>query len=230
MKVYSNRTIGISGTLLLLFAPVMLAAIASAALQALPQPRSQGGQSLEESIAARRSVRRYADAPLTQDEIGQLCWSAQGITDTRRGFRAAPSAGATFPLELYVATEDGVFRYLPEQHALERHLEDDIRRGLRRAGLGQSMLEEAPAVFIFAADVRRTARRYGERAERYVWMEVGHASQNLLLQVVALDLAAVPIGAFRDDDLARVLRLPDGQQPFYLVPVGRPSANPNANM
>lgn len=210
----------------LLFAALaILSAGGPASNQSLPAPRVHGERSLEESIAARRSVRSYGSAALTQEQIAQLCWSAQGITD-QRGYRAAPSAGATFPLELYVATVDGVFRYVPERHALERHLDRDVRGAMRSAALDQSMIEEAPAIFIFAADVRRTARRYGERAERFVWMEVGHASQNLLLQAVALDLVALPIGAFRDEALGRVLRLPEGQQPFYLVPVGYPRPNP----
>ncbi len=187
----------------------------------LPRPRQRGSVSLEETIGARRSVRTFVDSPLTRQEIAQLCWAAQGITDERRGFRAAPSAGATFPLTLYVATAEGVFRYQPVTHGLERHLVEDIRPALRRAALDQPWVERAPAVFVFAADSRRIAPRYGERAERYIAMEIGHAAQNLLLQAVALKLGAVPVGAFDDDDVSRVLRLPAPERALYIVPVGR---------
>ncbi len=192
---------------------------------ALPPPRLEGDVSLESAIAGRRSVRRYADRGLSLEALGQLCWSAQGITDSRRALRAAPSAGATYPLELYVATADGVFKYAPADHQLTRHHDEDIRSALRDAALGQRTLEEAPAVFIISGDVQRTAQRYGPRAERYMWMEVGHAAQNLLLQAEALGLVAVPIGAFRDQRTHRAAHLPDREQALYLIPVGHPVAD-----
>lgn len=188
----------------------------------LPPPQTDGGMSTESAIAARRSIRSYADRPLSMAEISQLCWSMQGITEEQRNLRAAPSAGATYPLELYVATADGVFRYIPDGHKLAKHMSDDVRGNLRRAALGQEMLEQAPAVFIIAADIRRTAGRYGERAKRYVLIEVGHAAQNLLLQAVSLELASVPIGAFDDNAIGEAIDLPPGQQAFYLLPVGYP--------
>ncbi len=188
----------------------------------LPDARTESDRSLEETIEARRSIRSYRDQALTREQLAQLCWAAQGITEPRRGLRASPSAGATYPLELYVATADGVYRYAPDRHELEEHLDQDVRRSLRRAALDQASVEQAPAVFVIAADIRRTARRYGGRAERYVLIEVGHASQNLLLQAVALDLGGVPIGAFDDDGVAQAVRVPDGQQVFYLIPVGYP--------
>ena len=188
----------------------------------LPSPRLEGERSLEETIHARRSVRSYGDAALSEEQIAQLCWSAQGLTDRRNRLRAAPSAGGTYPLELYVATEQGLYRYKVETHELEVHRETDIRPELRAAALDQMMVEEAPAVFIIAADVRRTERRYGPRAKRYVLMEVGHAGQNILLQAVALDLGAVPIGAFNDERVGRIMQLPNGQHPYYIIPVGPP--------
>ncbi len=188
----------------------------------LPPPQTDSDISLESTIAARRSIRSYADRPLPLEKISQLCWSMQGITEEQRNLRASPSAGATYPLELYVATEDGVFRYIPDGHKLVKHMSDDVRGNLRRAALGQEMLEQAPVVFIIAADIRRTAGRYGERAKRYVLIEVGHAAQNLLLQAVALELASVPIGAFDDNAIGEAIDLPAEQQAFYLLPVGYP--------
>lgn len=188
---------------------------------ALPPPQLKGDMSLEEALAARRSVRKFQPTPLTAEQIGQLCWAAQGISDKARGLRTAPSAGATYPLELYVVTAEGVRRYLPSAHALDSHLADDVREALCRAALGQRCVAQAPAVFVIAADVSRTARKYGDRARRYVDIEVGHAAQNLLLQAVALDLGAVPVGAFDDAEVAKALKLPAEHAPLYLIPVGK---------
>jgi len=189
----------------------------------LPKPAQEGKRSLEEVLAARRSVRKFADAALSEQQIAQLCWAAQGVTEPKRGFRTAPSAGATYPLELYVVTAAGVRRYVPDRHELIEHQAGDVRPRLQQAALDQPWVGAAPAVFVIAADVQRTTRRYGQRAERYVFMEVGHAAQNLLLQAVALELGAVPVGAFEDDRVSEVLRLPEGQRPMYLLPVGRPA-------
>ena len=188
----------------------------------LPAPQTEGGMPLRAALAGRRSVRACLPDPLTDRQIAQLCWAAQGITDAERSFRTAPSAGATFPLELYVVTAGGVSRYEPAAHRLTQHLDGDRRARLRAAALNQRFIEQAPATFVITGVVARTARRYGDRAQRYVWMEVGHAAQNLLLQAVAMELGAVPIGAFDDDAVADVLDLPVGHAPMYLIPVGRP--------
>lgn len=209
-------------SLLVVGMPMMLWMAEPGAAASLPEPRTDSDRSLEETIQQRRSVRSYGDQPLSDEQIAQLCWAAQGITEPRRGLRASPSAGATYPLELYVATADGLFHYIIDQHKLSQIKENDVRPALRAAALDQYMVEQAPAVFIIAADVRRTAQRYGARAERYVMMEVGHAGQNLLLQAVALDLVAVPIGAFDDDATAKALDLPRALRPLYLIPVGHP--------
>ena len=182
----------------------------------LPEPSPHGERSLEEVLAARRSVREFTDEPLTDREISQLLWAAQGITDPA-GLRSAPSAGALYPLELYVATSSGLYHYHPGNHELQQRDRADLRRAMHAAALSQNPVVEAPAVFVITA-----ARKYGTRAERYVHMEVGHAAQNLLLEAVAMDLAAVPIGAFEDDQLSKVLQLPGDESPLYLIPVGHP--------
>lgn len=186
----------------------------------LPEPKTDGETSVEEAIAARRSVRSFAAQQLTMGEIGQLAWSAQGITEPRRHFRAAPSAGATYPLELYVVTPEALLHYQPDEHKMRRVREGDLRRELAQAALGQGSVSGAAADFVVAAVYERTAQRYGTRAERYVHIEVGHAAENLHLQAVALGLASVPIGAFDDDTVAQVLGLPEDQKPLYIIPVG----------
>jgi SagB-type dehydrogenase family enzyme len=182
--------------------------------------------SLEEALAARRSVRSYARTSLTWQEIGQLLWAAQGVTLDRgpssAGLRSAPSAGALYPLESYVVTGQGLYRYLPAEHALLPSPKLGLRQALWEAGLKQDWIREAPAVFCLAALYQRTATRYGERAARYVHLEAGHAAENLLLQAVALGLGGVVIGAFHDGQVQRALDLPEEQAPLYLIPVGHP--------
>ena len=189
---------------------------------ALPAPKKEGKMSLEETLAKRRSMRSFKADKLTAEQVSQLCWATQGISDERRGFRTAPSAGALYPLELYVVTAEGVHRYVPRQHAAEKIAEGDMRVKLKAAALGQPWVAQAPATFVIAADVSRTAKKYGGRAERYVLMEVGHAAQNLLLQATAMGLGAVPVGAFHDKQVAEALSLPKAHAPMYLIPVGVP--------
>lgn len=189
--------------------------------RSLPAPHLQSDVSLEETLVRRRSVRSFTAEPLTEEEIGQLLWAAQGLTADWGG-RTAPSAGALYPLEIYVATEQGVWHYLPQGHRVETWLTRDVRRELWAAGLRQDAIREAPAVFVIAAVYERTAVKYGERAKRYVHLEAGHAAQNLLLEAVALGLGAVPIGAFYDDRVQDILALPADHAPLYLIPVGHP--------
>ncbi len=189
---------------------------------ALPPAVLKGSMSLEETIARRRSVRRFADAPLSAEQIGRLCWAGQGITDTQRGLRASPSAGATYPLDLYVVTATGVDHYQPEQHALRRHLTGDLRSAIRGTALNQAVVGEAPICLVIAATPERAARRYGQRAMRYCLLEAGHVAQNVLLQATTLGLAGVPVGAFEEAKTAEVLKLPPGTEVLYLLPIGRP--------
>jgi SagB-type dehydrogenase family enzyme len=188
---------------------------------ALPPPSLVGEKSLEEVIASRRSMREFTDQALSWSNISQLLWSAQGLADPG-GLRTAPSAGALYSLEMYVALPDGAYHYLPHGHAMERVSERDLRQDLWQAGLRQDALRQASAIFVIAAVYERTEAKYGERAERYVHLEAGHAAQNMLLQAVALELGAVPIGAFSDDLVQAALGLPADHRPLYLIPVGHP--------
>jgi SagB-type dehydrogenase family enzyme len=188
----------------------------------LPPPAFVGAVSLEELLAQRRSVRQFDGQRLTIAELSQLLWAAQGISDDR-GYRTAPSAGALYPLEIYVATEEGVFHYLSEEHGWQVLNQSDVRQNLYEAALRQDAVRQAPVVFAIAAVYERTAQKYGgARSPRYVHLEAGHAAQNLLLQAVALDLGAVPIGAFDDRQVQDALGLQDDHEPLYLIAVGHP--------
>lgn len=187
----------------------------------LPAPATDGGVSVEAAIAARRSVREFSDTPLTLAEIGQLAWAAQGITDPEQGFRAAPSAGGTYPLELYLATADGLYQYLPEGHKLKRLPLDSPLDALRVAA-GQAAIRQAPLSVIITAVFERTRERFGDRADGYVYLEAGHAAQNIHLQAMALRLGTVPIGGLDPARIAEALSLPEDHTPLYVMPVGHP--------
>lgn len=184
----------------------------------LPGPRKRGTLSLEETLVRRRSERGFASTPLDREQIAQLLWAAQGVTEGR--LRTAPSAGALYPLEIYLVTGEGVYHYLPQSHELERIAEGDFLSQLSKAALGQEYVREAPISVVIAAVYQRAERRYGERAARYVWIEAGHVAQNIHLQAVAMGLGSVPVGAFDDRQVHRVLSLPENQMPLYIIPVG----------
>ena len=192
----------------------------------LPKPRYTGDISVEQALRARRSVRSYKDNPLDMTEISQILWSAQGITSTR-GFRTAPSAGALYPLELYViagnvkSLPSAIYKYTPRNHALLEVVSGDRRSHLSRAALRQSSIKKAPAVILFCAVYERTTGKYGQRGIRYVHMEVGHAAQNACLQAIALGLHTAVIGAFRDEEVKAIANLPVDEHPLYFLPVGR---------
>jgi SagB-type dehydrogenase family enzyme len=182
--------------------------------------------SIEQSLLGRRSIRSYTGDLLTLPEVAQLLWAAQGVTDPT-GFRTAPSAGALYPLELYVVAGDvrdlspGVYRYEPLEHGLVRTMEGDKRVELADAALGQDFVGEGAIIIVFTAVYERTTGKYGDRGIRYVHMEVGHAAQNLCLQAAAMDLGVVTVGAFYDEEVGQLLDLPGDEQPLYVIPVGR---------
>ncbi len=196
----------------------------------LPPPKLKGVMSVEEAIHRRRSKRKFYDEPIKMEQLSNLLWSAQGITDPVNMFRAAPSAGATYPFEVYVVVKKGgveglnagVYHYIPHEHALELCFEEDIVKELTFAALNQEWVYEAPINIVLAAVYERTTWRYGERGERYVHMEAGHIGQNIYLQATSLGLGTVVIGAFFDDRVQRLLKLPSDQKPLYILPVGKP--------
>jgi SagB-type dehydrogenase family enzyme len=190
-----------------------------------PPPPMIGAVSLGEALARRHSVREFTRGTLMLAEVSHLMWAAQGMTPPEG--RTAPSAGATYPLEVYVAAgevdglADGVYRYIPDSHHLEAVADGDVRVPLAATAADQEWIGGAAMVVVIAAVFDRTTERYGKRGERYVHMEVGHAAQNLLLQAAALGLGATPVGAFNDAEVSRLLRMPGNETPLYLVPVGR---------
>jgi SagB-type dehydrogenase family enzyme len=188
----------------------------------LPQPSHDGPLSLEEALLQRRSTRQFTSAQLSMEQVSQLLWATQGITN-ELGFRTAPSAGALYPLEIYLVSQDGVFHYQPSTNVLVQHREGDLRRDVYEAALRQDAIIQAPITVVISAVYTRTSWKYGAaRTPRYVHMEAGHAAQNLLLQAVSLGLGAVPIGAFEDKQVQAILGLPEDHEPLYLIPVGHP--------
>jgi SagB-type dehydrogenase family enzyme len=214
-------------TAVMLAAPLTAAGAQSVPIVRLPQPRTRGEVSLEEALARRRSVRAFADRPLALAEVAQLLWSAQGVTSASGG-RTAPSAGALYPLELFVVAGDvtdlapGIYRYRPASHDLARVAEGDHRRALAAAALGQSSPAGAPVVFVITGVYERTTGKYGDRGVRYVHVEAGLAAENLCLAAAAEGLGAVVVGAFDDARVGEVLGLTRDLRPLLLVPVGRP--------
>jgi SagB-type dehydrogenase family enzyme len=203
----------------------------------LPSPQLKGKVSLEETILRRRAVRRYRSEPLGLSQLSQILWSAQGITGTRE-FRAAPSAGATYPLEIFVfvgkqgvidsetkqAPEElqaGIYHYEADSHSLSLHKLADLRPDLARATLDQEFIIDAPVDIVICALYHRTSYRYGRRGERYVHIEVGHVGENIHLQAVALGLATVEVGAFHDEEVRKVLGAEEQIKPLYIMPLGK---------
>lgn len=192
----------------------------------LPDPRIMGEQSVEVLFKQRRSVRSYQKSPLNLADVGQLLWSAQGVSNAQ-GLRTAPSAGALYPLKLFVVVGDvnelspGIYQYNPEEHSLLKTVNGDLRKSLQKAALDQSCIGDAAIIFVFTAIYQRTTWKYGKRGLRYVHMEVGHAGQNLFLQAEALGMGTVVVGAFDDDEIREVLNLDTDVQPLSLMPVGR---------
>jgi len=192
----------------------------------LPEPSYTGNISVEEALSKRRSIRAYSGENLTVEEVSQLLWAAQGITSPGGG-RTAPSAGALYPLELYLVAGDvegidkGVYRYRPEEHDLEKVKDGDIRAELAEAALGQECVKDAAIDIVFTAVYARTTWKYGERGIRYVHMEAGHAAQNVYLQAVSLDLGTVVIGAFIDSEVNKIVNAREQEEPLYIMPVGR---------
>ncbi|WP_297487188.1 SagB/ThcOx family dehydrogenase [Thermococcus sp.] len=190
----------------------------------LPEPRYRGQMSVEEAIAKRRSIREYSSEPLKLWELGQLLWAAQGITSPD-GKRAAPSAGPTYPFEVYAVVGNveglppGIYHYVPKGHYLEPVKSGDFRGKLQAAALNQEWVGKAAVDIVLVAFYERTTKVYGDRGIRYVHMEAGHIGENIYLQATALGLGTVAVGAFDDGRVARIIGTTG--DPLYIFPVGR---------
>lgn len=192
----------------------------------LSQPKLTSSVSLEQTLARRRNVTRFTLQQLDPAQISQLAWAGQGITDQQRGSRTAPSAGETYPIKLYFATQQGLFVYNPYQHSLERTLNQDIRGGLAVTTLMQEAVANAPCDIIIAGSARMLAARYGVDAGRYMLLEAGHIAQNIQLQAVSLSLGSVSIGTFNIRNVVGICNLPLDMEPLLIICVGYPAGQP----
>lgn len=202
----------------------------------LPEPEYDSDISIEKALNKRRSIRQYKDEPLSLSEISQILWAAYGITKPiknapaflRGGLKTAPSAGALYPLEIYVVAGNvtdlpaGVYKYKPEGHKLIKIVDGDKRNELYVASLNQDWVKEAPASIVYSAVFSRTTDKYGERGrERYVCMDIGHSAENIYLQAVSLNIGTVAVGAFYDIKLKMAVNMTKKEEPLYIMPLGK---------
>ncbi|MFO8236425.1 MAG: SagB/ThcOx family dehydrogenase [Bacteroidales bacterium] len=197
----------------------------------LPTSSSEATVNLDQALKQRISCRSYKDKPIKLKDVGDILWAANGISDKRFSQRrTAPSAGATYPLQLYIATkkgsvyslEPGIYRYNPDEHLLEKHSKENIIEHLPQATYNQSFLTKASMCILIASKKERTTRLYGERGIQYIWMEAGGVCQNIHLKVVEMNLGTVIIGAFEDTKVKRAFRL-SGEVPLGIMPIGYPA-------
>jgi SagB-type dehydrogenase family enzyme len=197
----------------------------------LPPPQTDGQTSIEHAIANRRSVRDFRPRALNLQQISQLLWAGQGITGAEGVKRAAPSAGATYPMDLYIVIgsgssdeiKEGIYLYQPSKHQLKRIKSSDVRNKLSSAALNQKWINQAPVCMVITAVYERTTEKYRNRGKRYVHMEAGHIAENIYLQCESLELGTVVIGAFDDPEVQSVLGIEKIQNPLYIMPIGYPN-------
>jgi SagB-type dehydrogenase family enzyme len=200
------------------------------AMMALPKPLASGRMSVEEAIAKRRSIRDYLVRPIATDELSQVVWAAQGITNAQDGYRAAPSAGALYPLEVYISVREGgvvdvqagVYHYGPEKHVITLIKSGDCSSQLQTAAYGQEQVGLAAVSIVLAGVLERAASKYGDRAAQYVFQESGHAAENVYLQSTALGLGTVVMGAFDEEQVSRAIGLRPDEKPLCIMPIGFP--------
>ncbi len=199
----------------------------------LPKPSFTGNMPVEAAIVAKKTARNFGSTPLTLGQVSQLLWSANGNTsgDATTGATAkvTPSAGALYPLEIFLITGNdtvtgltaGVYKYDPVGNSLETISSGDSRASVAQAALSQMWLARAPALIVIAADFGRTTSKYGPRGTQYVFMEAGNSNQNIYLQATALGLRVGTVGAFHDNLVMEAIKLPKGISPILIVAVGK---------
>ena len=199
-------------------------------LVSLPSPTLRGSLSVEEAINSRRTCRDFSSEPLTVEEWGQILWAAQGMTSggpVKK--RSAPSAGALYPLDVYLILGKnaraplfaGVFHYIPSKHALKPLSDQDITKRVAEASLHQYWMSEAPGMILITAEYDRITGKYGKRGVRYAHIEAGHVAQNCFLQAESLRLDVGIVGAFEDEAVSDLLPIPEAHDPILILPVGR---------
>jgi len=185
----------------------------------LSAPALKGAVSIEEAIAKRRSIRQFAPGEVTMEQLSQLLWAAQGVTDKASGHRAAPSAMAKYPLEVYVVKADGLFKYVPAEHALTKLKDGDLRKDIS----GQGSVAQAPVSLVITVNYDELAGRYAKMAQRFGDFEAGAASENVFLQAAALGLGSVAVGGIDDAQVAKVIGAAANETPVIVIPIGKPA-------
>lgn len=196
----------------------------------LPLPTWQGSVPVEQAIRQRRTIRSFTSRALNVNQLSQLLWSASGITEENGYKRAAPSAGALYPMDVYVVVgrssvppiEAGIYHYEPGEHQLSEVLQGDVRSSVAKACLSQMWMAKAPITMVITAEYRRVTVKYGKRGIKYALIEAGHMGQNIFLQAQALGLEAGIVGAFHDAELIDAIAIPAAHEPILLMPVGYP--------
>ncbi|MCX7833343.1 MAG: SagB/ThcOx family dehydrogenase [Ignavibacteria bacterium] len=192
----------------------------------LPEPQYSSNTSIEEALLKRKSIRDYQKKSISLENVSQILWAAQGITNKAKGKRTAPSAGALYPLEIYLLVGNvndlasGIYKYKPEGHELILIAEGDRRNELSKYSAQPEAIQDAPITLVISAVYKRTSAKYGERASRYVHIEVGHSAQNVCLQIISLGLSTVTIGAFQDGQVKKAVQLLENEDPLYIMPIG----------
>ncbi len=194
----------------------------------LPTPNTHGNLAVEKAIKQRRTVRSFADEPVTIDHLSQILWAAQGVTDEGGLKRATPSGGALYPIDVYAVVGKngvrglarGVYLYDPPLHSIRKIVVTDQREDAAVAALKQMWMATAPVILVLTAEYTRITVKYGKRGKRYAMIEVGHIGQNVFLQCETLGLAAGIVGAFDDKDVARAINAKNDHEPLIMMPVG----------
>jgi nitroreductase len=239
--------------LALLATVVMAASENSSSLKAdapkaikLPEPRTDGGISVEKSLEERRSIRSFGKDGLTLNEVSQLLWAAQGVTDDK-GHRTAPSAMARYPLQVYLLADNvtglptGVYHYSPKGHNLTIMAEGNVDEYYNATAGFEAWIKTAPAIFLITGNISSMNQMPGPRPgnrtsgsdrtsgnqmprqdpSQWVYIDAGAAAENLLLEVVSLDLASTYTAGFSANNTEELLGLPSGEVPIGVLPVGR---------
>jgi SagB-type dehydrogenase family enzyme len=194
----------------------------------LPKPKIKGDISLEGAIRSRRTIRSFKEDRLTIEQFSQILWAGQGITEERGYKRSAPSGGALYPMDIYAVIgkngvagiTPGIYHYEPNQHTVSIITEGDLLHDVARAALSQMWMATASINLVITAEYNRICSKYGERGVRYAVIEAGHISQNIFLQAEAIGLGAGIVGAFYDETIVQVMKIPISHEPLLIMPVG----------
>jgi SagB-type dehydrogenase family enzyme len=196
----------------------------------LPEP-AEGTLLVNDAINKRKSVRSFSERSLTSALLSRLLLSADGLTQVRGGItrRAAPSAGALYPIDIYVAVthvesiESGLYHFQVKDSSLELLQSGHFGDRLVNAANGQRSVGDSPVTLIITARFDRVTRKYADRGYRYAYIEAGAVCENIYLQAQSLGLGTVVIGAFNDDALNRLLGVDAlAEAALLIMPVGWP--------